>query len=207
MKVNPFIDAFHWLADPRLVILGYWALLLASLWLLFVNWRTDPMQRSVRHLTIWAMRVLIGAMWYQGTTWKLPLPVSDAFAHWLGESGKHASFQWLADLVNQVMIPNLPVIGTFIYFLELGLAVSLTLGLFTRLFALVAAGQAAFLWLTLYRAEAEWAWNYIFLLLIHVAFILLAAGRSLGADAILRRRVGVGMNVDDAPKGLLGLVT
>lgn len=181
------------------MILVYWVLLLASMWLLRMNWRADPAQRSIYHLTIWATRVLVGAMWYQGSTWKLPLPSSDAFAHWLGQSGKYASFDLLGDLVNQVMIPLLPVVGVFVYILEVVLAASLTLGLLTRFFSLVAVGQAVFLWLTLYRAEAEWAWNYVFLILIHVAFILLAAGRSLGADAVLRRRSSIGMKpVDNA---------
>ncbi len=205
MRTNPFLDALQWLLDPRFVIVGYWALLIASLVLMRANWRAEPSQRTAAHVTIWIMRVLIGAMWYQGSTWKLPLPYSDAFAHWLRQSGEHAAFTFLGDLVNQVMIPALPVVGTFIYFLELTLAASLTLGLFTRFFSLVAAGEAAFLWLTLYRAQEEWPWNYVFLMLIHVAFIVIAAGRSLGADAVLRRRSAAAGG--SLHRGLLRLVT
>lgn len=188
MRTNPFLDTFQWLTDFRWETLLYLALLLLSLVFLRMNWRADASQRTGGHLTLWAMRVLIGGMWYQGSTWKLPLPYSEAFAHWLRQSGEHAAFPFLADLVNNVMIPWLPVVGVFIYLVELSLAVSLTLGLFTRLFALVAVGQSVFLWLSLYRSPEEWPWNYLFLMFVHVAFILTAAGRSLGADALLRRR-------------------
>lgn len=108
----------QWLFDPRLVVVILWALLIANVLIARVNWRADPLQRTGEHLTIWAMRLLIGSMWYQGSTWKLPLPYSDAFAHWLRQSGEHASFPLLADLVNRVMIPALPVVGTFVYLLE-----------------------------------------------------------------------------------------
>lgn len=205
MRTNPFLDTLEWLFDPRLVVVILWALLIASVLIARVNWRADPLQRTGEHLTIWAMRLLIGSMWYQGSTWKLPLPYSDAFAHWLRQSGEHASFPLLADLVNRVMIPALPVVGTFVYLLEFALAASLILGLFTRFFSLVAVGQALFLWLTLYRAPHEWPWNYVFLALVHLAFVVMAAGRSLGADAVIRRRAGAGSGAGSG--GVLRLVT
>ncbi|MEO6269161.1 MAG: hypothetical protein ABIP08_02540 [Lautropia sp.] len=187
MRTNPLLDTYEWLFDLRWQALLLWVLLIASAFIAARNWRQDPEQRSVAHVTIWGVRLLIGGMWYQASTWKLPLPFSDAFKHWLEQSGEHASFQFLGDLVTEVMIPALPVVGTFIYFFELLMAVSLLLGLFVRPLALAAVGQSVFLWLTLYRAEAEWPWNYVFLTVVHILFIVIAAGRYLGADALLRR--------------------
>lgn len=187
MRSNPFADTFQWMTDPRWQVLLLWVLLLAGVAVAIANWRRDPLQRSASHAAVWTVRVLIGAMWYQGSTWKLPLPYSDAFEHWLRQSGEHASFEILGQIVKGVMIPALPAVGTFIYFFELLLAVSLILGVFTRLFAFLAAGQAAFLWLTLYRAPEEWPWNYVFLGCVHVLLIVVAAGRSLGIDAMLWR--------------------
>jgi len=36
--------------------------------------------------------------------------------------------------------------------------------------------------------RGEWPWNYVFLAIVHVLFAVYAAGRSLGVDALLRRR-------------------
>lgn len=191
MRTNPFSDVYSWLADARWEVLLFWALLIASTAIATTNLRTDPAQRTPHDAAVWVFRVLIGAMWYQGTTWKLPLPYSDPFEYWLRQTGEHAAFPFIGDLVNGVMLPHIAVVGTFIYFAELAFAVSLMLGVLTRLGALLAMGQALFLWLGLYRAEEEWPWNYIFLATVHGLFIVLAAGRSLGVDAILRRPGGV----------------
>ncbi len=207
MRTNPFLDTFHWLTEFRWVVLLYWVLLVASFAIAWVNWRDDPAQRTPERAATWIVRLLVGSMWYQGTTWKLPLPYSDAFEYWLKQSGQNASFQFLADLVNHVMLPALPVVGTLVYFVELFLAVALMLGVVTRLAGLVAIGQTAFLWLTLYRLDNEWPWNYVFLLLLHVLFMVVAAGRSLGVDALLRRPEGAATRARGLPATALRLAT
>jgi hypothetical protein len=62
------------------------------------------------------------------------------------------------------------------------------LGFGVRLFALLAVGFSLHLWLGLYRHPGEWPWNYVFLAIVLALFVAHAAGRSLGADALLRRR-------------------
>jgi uncharacterized membrane protein YphA (DoxX/SURF4 family) len=187
MRTDPFSDAITWLFDFRWQTLLYLALLAASIGIASINWTRDPEQRRAASIAIWLFRLLIGAMWYQGTTWKLPLPASDAFAYWLAETGKYAAFPFIRSLITDVFQPLLPVVGTLIYFAELLFAVSITLGLLTRLGALLALGQATFLWIGLYQASNEWPWNYVFLMIVHGFFIVTAAGRHLGADALLRR--------------------
>lgn len=201
MRTDPFSDAVLWLFDLRWQAMLYWALLIASIIIAAINGFRDPEQRRGKCLAIWVFRLLIGAMWYQGTTWKLPLPVSDGFAFWLGETGKYAAFGFIRYLVVHVFEPLLPVVGTLIYFAELFFAVSITLGVLTRFGALLALGQATFLWLGLYQAPNEWPWNYVFLMIVHGFFIVTAAGRRLGLDAILREPDGV---VDRA-SGRLGM--
>lgn len=200
MRTNPFLDTFMWLTDVRWETALYWALLLGSLALVRINWRADPAQRTAQHATIWMVRVLIGSMWYQGSTWKLPLPFSDAFKFWLEQSGKYASFDALGALVNGFMLPAIAFFGSVAYVVELFLAAALILGVCVRLAGLVAIGQCVFLWLTLYRAEHEWPWNYMFLMMLHVMFIVVAAGRSLGWDAVLRRPGGLAGRI--SPLGL-----
>jgi uncharacterized membrane protein YphA (DoxX/SURF4 family) len=207
MRTNPFLDTFMWLTDFRWVVVLYWVLLIGSFALAWMNWRADPVQRSGERVTVWMVRLLVGSMWFQGSTWKLPLPYSDAFEYWLKQSGEFASFQFIGDLVNNVMLPALPVVGTLVYFIELFLAAALMLGVLTRFAGLVGVGQTAFLWLSLYRAEHEWPWNYMFLLLLHVLFIALAAGRSLGLDALLRRPGGLVARAKGLPGTALRLAT
>jgi hypothetical protein len=207
MRTDPFSDALSWLFDFRWETLLYWVLLVTSLVIAGVNWRSDPQQRTPGAVAIWVFRLLIGAMWYQGTTWKLPLPVSDAFAFWLGETGKYAAFPFIRVLVTHVFEPLLPVVNTLIYFAELSFAVTITLGMLTRLGALLALGQAAFLWIGLYQAPNEWPWNYMFLMIVHGFFIVTAAGRCLGVDALLRRPGGPVERVGGLPRTVFGLAT
>lgn len=207
MRANPVSDALGWLSEPRWEVLLFWALILASIAIAVVNWKDDPAQRTTKDATVWLFRVLIGAMWYQGSTWKLPLPLSSGFEYWLRQTGEHAAFPFVADLVDGVLIAHLELVGTLVYFAELFFAVSLILGLLTRFGALLAAGQALFLWLGLYQAEAEWPWNYIFLAVVHGLFVVIAAGRSLGVDAILRRPGGVVSRTQGIPGFMLRQLT
>ncbi len=207
MRTDPFSDVLMWLTDFRWEVAIFWLLLIGSFVVAGANWRMDPAQRTIENVAIWVFRLLIGAMWYQGTTWKLPLPYSEAFAYWLGETGQYAAFPFVRDLVHGVFEPALPVVGTLIYFAELFFAVTLMLGALTRLGALLALGQATFLWIGLYQAPNEWPWNYVFLMIVHGFFIVAAAGRSLGVDALLRRQGGLVDRTGGPPGRLLGLAT
>jgi len=80
------------------------------------------------------------------------------------------------------------VIDPLVFLAELAFAVSLMLGVSVRLVAVVAAVYSLHLWLGLYRHPGEWPWNYMFLAIVHVQFAVYAAGRSLGVDALIRRR-------------------
>ena len=61
------------------------------------------------------------------------------------------------------------------------------LGIGVRFFAAVAVLFSLHLWLGLYLHPNEWPWEYVFIAVIHVLFVVYAAGRCLGADALLRK--------------------
>jgi uncharacterized membrane protein YphA (DoxX/SURF4 family) len=82
----------------------------------------------------------------------------------------------------------LQIIDPIVFLAEISFAISLMLGLGVRFFALLAVPFSLHLWLGLYLHPQEWPWNYVFLAIIHALFVAYAAGRSLGADALLRRR-------------------
>jgi hypothetical protein len=60
-----------------------------------------------------------------------------------------------------------------------------------RLVSVLAIVFVLHLWLGIYQpgSPAEWPWSYLFLAMVMFFFALNAAGRSLGLDAWLRRRV------------------
>jgi hypothetical protein len=203
MRTNPFYDAWLFIigSTPDQQAIGafkyffvalFLLLLAASLWIARKNWREDETQRSGVHVTMWACRVLIGCMWFQGCLWKLPLPLSGGFEYWAGELKEYAAFAFHRALVEHVILPNLKIIDPLVFLTELSFATSLILGIGVRFFALLAVPFALHLWLGLYLNQPEWPWNYVFLAVIHVLFVAYAAGRSLGADALLRRHAQTG---------------
>jgi hypothetical protein len=211
MPNNPFGDAwkfltadtgdFHKLGDWRFVVLAlFWLLLIAGTALAFKNWQEDPEQRSSRHFGIWLVRMLIGCMWFQGMLWKLPLPFSDGLQYWTEQESTNAAFQFHRTFLKDVVLPNMKVFGPIVFLAELVFAGSMMLGLAVRFVGVLAIAYTLQLWLGLYDNPSEWPWTYMFLALLTFMFVVEPAGRSLGLDALLRRKVA---DVREG-KGLVG---
>jgi uncharacterized membrane protein YphA (DoxX/SURF4 family) len=203
MRTNPFYDAWLFLVGATsdhansgigwLLTILFLALLAGSVWIARANWLQDPAQRTKEHLATWLMRVAIGTMWFQGSLWKLPLPVSGGFEGWTRALGENAAFgphRWIA---TNVFVPLLPTINPLVFLIELSLAVAFILGLLVRPMGVIGMLFVTHLWLGLYLHPAEWPWLYIFLVFVQGFFVLNRAGESLGLDALLAH----------APYGLL----
>jgi uncharacterized membrane protein YphA (DoxX/SURF4 family) len=199
MKTDPFTDSALFLigatgdqqalgAARYLIVVLFLALLTASAAIARANWRADPAQRTASHLWTWLFRVLIGCMWFQGSLWKLPLPVSGALQYWTEQMAENAAFPLYGALVRNVMLPHMAIVDPLVFATEMGLAVSFILGLFVRPVAALGALYTLGLWIGLYRHSNEWPWQYIFLAVVQGMFAVHAAGRSLGLDALLQRR-------------------
>jgi hypothetical protein len=211
MRTNPFYDTWLFLLGQTgdhqgsgvggLLTVLFLALLAASFWIAIRNWRHDQGQRTGTHLGIWLMRVMIGAMWFQGSLWKLPLPVSGAFKFWTEQLGKYAAFDAHKWIVTNIFVPALPVIDPMVYLTESTLAVSFILGFLVRPLGIVGMLFVANIWLGLYQNTDEWPWQYIFLIFVQGFFVLTNAGRSLGLDALLSRQASEG-----PPRGALARV-
>jgi uncharacterized membrane protein YphA (DoxX/SURF4 family) len=199
VRTNPFHDAWLFLTGAAdypdeigslkyILVALYWAVLIGSCVIAAINWRDDPGQRNSTHVVTWICRLLIGSMWFQGSLWKLPLPVSGGFEYWTQQLEKYAAFAPHRWLVTHVFLPNLAVINPLVFLAEISFAISLILGVGVRFFSLLAVLFAVHLWLGLYLHPGEWPWEYVFIVVIHLLFAAYAAGRSLGADALLRRQ-------------------
>ena len=176
-----------------LILLLFYGLMAGSLWFAVANWREDPAQRTGANLWLWATRVAIGCMWFQGTLWKLPFGHENGLYYWTHQMAGRAAFAFHRDFVANVILPNFDLINPLVYLAELGFATALILGLLVRLAGTAAALFTLNLWLGIYNKRPgdpdEWPWSYIFLIFLCGTYAVLATGRALGADAWLRRNV------------------
>jgi uncharacterized membrane protein YphA (DoxX/SURF4 family) len=190
MRPNPWQDAANLLIAPVGETGIFWLLLVGSCIVALRAWRRDPGQRTARHAGIWLLRLVVGAMWWQQSLWKIP-PNEDELIYWMKQMVEHAAIALQGDAVRDVVLPNIGVFGPLVYGIEVLIGVSLMLGFLTRLGAALGALMAVNLWLGLYSMPGEWPWSYGFLIIIQLLFVVDPPGRSLGADAVMRRRAGL----------------
>lgn len=187
MRPNPFADVLAFLTKPGWPTPVFWLLLLASAAIAVAAWRKAPQQRTPGSAGIWLLRLVVGAMWWQQSLWKIP-PNFDGLIYWMRQMVDHAAVPLQSELVASVVLPRISLFGPLVYLIEVAIGVSLMLGLFSRLGALLGALMAINLWLGLYSAPNEWPWTYFFLIVIQALFIIDPPGRALGADALLSGR-------------------
>jgi len=184
----------------------YWTLLIGSLAIAYTNWRMDATQRTVTHVSIYAMRLVSAGMWYLGTLWKLPLPVSPGFHYWLAQTVKYSSFQAHAAIM-QVFLDHIAVVQPLVFLLETAFCVALMLGFMVRLAGVVGALFTLNLLIGLYNDPTEWPWTYVGIICTHGMFAAAQAGRSLGLDNLLAKRLVPGLRYDGLVARAITLAT
>lgn len=199
MKRTPITDVWGFLTTPSWTTAVFWLLLIASAAIAVLVWSRQAAQRDPARLGDWLLRLLIGSMWWQQSLWKLPPYYTDdpsapfgttGLAFWMGQIVKFGPFEFQARLVQDVVLAHFYFFAPIVYLTEVGIGVSLMLGLLTRLGGLAGFLMALNLWAGLYVAPGEWPWTYFFLIVIQGLYTLHPPGRSLGLDALLRARPG-----------------
>lgn len=193
MPENPVSDLIAFLTDPNWPTPVFWLLAIASVVIAVIVWRRRPEQQDFSHLAQWSFRFVMGGFWWQQTLWKLPPsfaqdpsnPLTTGLAYWMSQIGKYAAIPLQGYVFGNIVLPHFYVFAPIVYAAEVLVAVSLMLGLFTRLFAAFGALQILNLWLGLYNAPGEWPWTYFFLLVLQLMFAVHCYGRALGIDALL----------------------
>lgn len=183
-------DVLAFLSAPAWTTAVFWLLLAGSIIVAVAAWRADVTQRSMRHIGIWLIRFVVGAMWWQQSLWKIP-PNYDGLIYWMKQMAEHASIALQGRLVEDLVLPNIRLFGPLVYGAEVVIGVSLMLGLLTRLGAVLGLLMALNLWLGLYSAPGEWPWTYAFIVILQLLFMIDPPGRSLGTDVLLCRRYRV----------------
>jgi len=192
---NPLSDLLQFLQNStihgRFPIYAFVLLLIASCVIAFLNFKRNAEQRTMEKTYTWLARLFVGGMWYQQMLWKMPPTFTDSpdgsggLRYWMGEMVQYAAFKPHATLINDAMLPHFKVFAFQVWAGETFIAVSLMLGLFTRLGGLLGTLMAINLWLGLYNRPNEWPWTYFFLILLNGFFLFHRAGRALGIDAML----------------------
>ena len=130
---------------------------------------------------------MIGTMWFQGSLWKLPLPVSGGFAGWTKSLAENAAFEFHRWIAANIFVPLLRVIDPLVFLTEQSLAIAFILGFLVRPMGVIGMLFVTHLWLGLYLHPSEWPWLYIFLIFVQWFFVLNNAGKSLGLDGLIAR--------------------
>ena len=188
MRPNPAYDVLGFLTKPAWPTALFWLLLIGSCVIAAIVIMRQPGQRTVRDVATWLLRFIVGVMWWQQSLWKIP-PNYDGLIYWMKQMVDHAAIPLQSELVAHIVLPNIAVFAPLVYLTEVGIGISLMLGLCSRLGALAGVGMAVNLWLGLYSAPGEWPWTYFFLVVIQLLFLLDPPGRSLGVDVLLQESV------------------
>ena len=165
-------------------VLLYWALLIGGIAIAAISLRRDPTQRSGTNVSIFALRFIMAGLWYLGSLWKLPWPVSGGFKFWLESTVKFSSFQWHADVM-QVFLDHIAFVQPLVYLLEVFFTMSLMFGFMVRVSSLIAALFTFNLLIGLYNDPTEWPWTYVGIIFTELLFVFTRAGRCLGADSLI----------------------
>lgn len=197
MRTNPIYDSWEFLSGASgphlgtgnwrfLLVAVFWVAIAASIAIAIRNWNADRAQRTSGHFWTWFFRMMIGVMWFEGSLWKLPIP-SGGFLYWLEQIPQHAAFGFHKEFAKNVLVPNYALLNWPVFLAEMGMALSFILGFKVRLFAALGIFFTLNLSFGLYTHPHEWPWLYVFLIFVQGFFIIHAAGRSLGLDALIRR--------------------
>jgi thiosulfate dehydrogenase (quinone) large subunit len=139
-------------------------------------------------------RILYGLLWWQQSKWKVP---ADDFGrksggglwYWVQQEIQYPTVMAYRDFLVNVLVPHWTFFGYLTLFTETFIAVTLMLGLFTRLGAFVALGMAANITIGILSVPHEWGWTYTMLIMFAALFLLTGPGRSIGLDAVLGPRL------------------
>ena len=139
-------------------------------------------------------RILYGVLWWQQSKWKVP---ADDFGrksggglwYWVQQEIQYPTVPAYKDFLVNVLVPHWTFFGYLTLVTETFIAVTLILGLFTRLGAFVALGMAANITIGILSVPHEWGWTYTMLIMFAAVFLLTGAGRSFGVDAFLGPRL------------------
>ena len=137
-------------------------------------------------LTFALLRIFIGYLWFQELFWKLP-PTFGGLHIYVAREVGGAFIPGYGTIVQNVLLPNFGLLGTFTFTMELFIGISLMFGIFSRFGALLALVMSVQLYIGL--SNTEWYWTYGMIVLLAVVLLPFPTGRRLGIDQWLAPRL------------------
>jgi thiosulfate dehydrogenase (quinone) large subunit len=137
------------------------------------------------------LRIFVGIVWIANLSWKLPPDFGRHDARGLLYSFELAH-RWalvgpLRDLVGSVVIPHFTLFGWMVFGIELAAGVFLTLGLMTRLGAVLGTAESVAITLLVGRAPTEWFWGYAMFVLLNAVPLVVRSDARLSVAHARRR--------------------
>ncbi len=138
------------------------------------------------------LRIMVGLLFL--TTWAsnldkgfyTPDGLHDFFTNVFPQSANPLT--WYADFINHVILPARSVFAPFQLVTEFLMGLALLTGFFTRW---VSVGAAFFILNTfLATYGVDWPWSYLSIIGILGVLFVTGAGRSIGLDVLLLKRLG-----------------
>lgn len=160
------------------------------------GWLREGWLRQGQTWSVGLARIVVGLLWISNALWKvppdfgfaaLPNPPDPSLAYFVQEIIEHPPFGLYQAFMRDLVLPNGVLFGYSILLAEWATGLSLFLGLFTRLGALLGTLQALNLMIGLANVPGEWPWAYRMLVLLNFIILATAAGRNWGLDQLLRR--------------------
>jgi uncharacterized membrane protein YphA (DoxX/SURF4 family) len=137
------------------------------------------------------LRIFVGLVWIANLSWKLPPDLGRRNARGLLYSLKRAR-RWavvgpLRHFVGSVVIPHFTLFGSLIFLVELTAGVLLTLGVMTRLGAIVGTLQSITITLLVGRAPDEWLFGYAMFIILNALPLVVPADLRVSVARARRR--------------------
>jgi hypothetical protein len=185
MLQNPLTDTIDALADTGFPKPAFWFLLLGGAVAATLVWRSEPSQRSIQDAGRCLLRVIVGT-WWQQSLWKVP-PHYDGGPDPLDAGNGRARLNPATERPRVTQYRDIRAAGLRDRGRDRRFAdpwIAHACGCIAR------RRDGDQLWLGLYNAPGEWPWTYMFLVVIQLIYLIDPPGRSVGFDALLRRRRG-----------------
>jgi len=138
-----------------------------------------------RIFSLGVYRIVIGILFFVSALSKAPWNDFGWFGQAVENAVSYPTFDFYASFMQNIVQPNLTIFGWIQFIVELGIGLSLILGLFTVGSSFFGQFWVLNIWIATASWPTEWAWSYIMLLFAMILFWTCKAGRSLGIDQTL----------------------
>jgi uncharacterized membrane protein YphA (DoxX/SURF4 family) len=169
--------------------------------------RHSPLTPSWGYRALAVGRIALGLYWLWEQHWKLPpeFGIHDARGLMFSfqSSIDHPTLGLYRTFLQDLVVPNFYLFGWLVFVTETSIGLSLSLGLLTRLGALVGTLQSINL-LIAQAATEEGPWLYLGLIAANLAVLFTPSNRDLSLDRVLASKLGSSSGGSGVLGGALG---